>query len=171
MKNKKISPSIFLLVFICLFLPFAEISCNGNLVGSVTTMNLVTGTQLDGKDVSSEPIAILLLLIVIGGIVVGFIKNRKHLLGLIFSIAGFILNLLLRSGITNKVMEQGKGIFDISYGIGFYLPLLLFISAIGVNAYALKEETASKNLCCSICGMENSSESNSCIHCNGALSG
>ena len=46
---------------------------------------------------------------------------------------------LLKSKIDNEVLRKGEGILRVEYGFGFWLVLLLFLCAIGLNGFLFSE--------------------------------
>jgi len=148
---KKFSPAIYGLVLICFFLPFTHISCAGEKVATLTGVQLVTGTTIEGppsafgekeksEKVEPEPLAILTLITAIIGFGVSFLKDRKStLLTALIGGFGLISLLLLKSKIDNEVLRKGEGILRVEYGFGFWLVLLLFLCAIGLNGFLFSE--------------------------------
>ncbi|NPV26077.1 MAG: hypothetical protein HPY81_01200 [Firmicutes bacterium] len=86
-------------------------------------------------------ITVITLLVVLGGIGVGFMKNR---LGLILSAAagaiGVLTTLVLKFVIDDEIAKQGKKMLEADYGAGFYLSLILFIAAAGFNLYQMMNQ-------------------------------
>lgn len=143
---KKFSPAVFGIALICFFLPWVNLSCQGQHIASLTGLQLVTGMTIHqaegmfskGKEekLDSEPLAVVVLISTILGFALSFLKSRKSsLITSIVGFVGFILLLLLKSKIDNAAISEGQGIIQIGYAIGFWLLLLLFIGAIALNSY------------------------------------
>jgi len=142
---RKFSPAIFGIAILCFLLPWVNFSCAGQRVATLTGFELVTGTTIqqqgmyghrETQKVNSEPLAVAVLLFTILGAAVSFLKSRKA--SLISSIAGvvsLILFLLLKSKIESDTANQGQGMIQVDYAIGFRLVLILFLAAIGLNGY------------------------------------
>ncbi len=142
---KKISPAILGIALICFFLPWINISCQGEKVATYTGIQLVTGTTIEQKGmfgekkvekVDAEPLAIATLICVIVGLGLSFLKGRKSAIApAIVSAGGLVLLLLLKSKITNDILREGGGVIQVGYSVGFWLTLLFIIFAIGLNAF------------------------------------
>jgi uncharacterized membrane protein YozB (DUF420 family) len=88
------------------------------------------------RKVGSEPLAMAILVVTIFGVALSFLKSRKSsLIASLIGIVDFILLLLLKSKIETEATNQGQGIIQVEYGIGFWLVLILFIAAIALNGY------------------------------------
>lgn len=133
---KKISPSLFLLIIICLFLPFVTISCSGQELASLSGMNLAFGTRVNSQQIDPNPLLIIVLILAIVGIALYFWKNRKSLFAAAATgVLGAILTIAARLTMDSKIEEQSHGVAETSYGAGFWLPLLLFFGAAGFNVW------------------------------------
>lgn len=145
--TKKLSPAIFGIALICFFLPWVNVSCQGQRVMSFSGIQLVTGTTIEeprmfgGKQkrkIKGEPLAVLTFLSVIAGLALSFLKNRKGTIGAIASgCAGAILLLLLKSKLNSDIQKETAGMLQLNYDVGFYLTLILFIAVAGINAYSI----------------------------------
>lgn len=164
MKNeaKKFSPAVFGLAIICFFLPFTHISCSGERVATLTGIQLVTGTTIGNQETDSaqtnggpfirpsdvrpqdredgkidpEPLAIFALCSTIAGLWLSFRRGKEWAIATaVAGGVGLILLLLLKAKIDNDVLKEGEGIVQVEYAFGFWLLLVLFLSAIGLNAY------------------------------------
>lgn len=155
-KIKKISPAIYGLAFICFFLPFSHLSCQGEKIATFTGVQLVTGTTIESpemfskerenRQVEPEPLAILAFLCTFGGAGLSLLIKGKRgtVVSAIIGGLGLISLLFLKAKIDNEVLREGEGVLQVEYGIGFWLALLLFITAIGFNVFLfsqVKEET------------------------------
>lgn len=150
---KKFSPAIFGIALICFFLPFINVSCSGQKIGSLTGIQLVTGTTIEQSDlwgkkqvqkVDGEPLAIAAFISVFAGLGLSFIKARKGSIApAVIGAAGVILLLLLKSKIDNEVLRQGGGMIQVNYGVGFWLTFMSFLSAGVFNAFSLSQSKGS----------------------------
>ena len=182
---KNLSPSIFILVLICFFLPFTKISCAGEEVMTLTGFQLVTGTTIEvgggtenrkTERIDPEPYAIWAFGAGIVGLVLSFIKSRgSKILPAIIGVVGAVSLLLLKSKLDRDVLREGEGAFHIEYQFGFWLAFILFFSAVVLNIYlfSLKEtypmieNTSSKH--CPYCGADLPEESIFCPNCGKKL--
>jgi hypothetical protein len=147
---KKFSPAIYGLALICFFLPFTHISCQGEKVATFTGVQLVTGTTIEqtemfsegkkAKKIAPEPLAILVLFSTIAGLGLSFLKGKESTLAsAIAGGAGLIFLLLLKAKIDNEVLKEGEGVLRVEYGAGFWLILLLFLFAAGLNGFLFSQ--------------------------------
>lgn len=144
---KRMSPAVYVVIFICFFLPFSHISCAGEKVATLTGVQLVTGTTIEGpssafgekeetEKIDPEPLALLTLIITIIGFGVSFLEGRKStLFAALVGGLGSVSLLCLKAKIDNEVLREGEGILRVEYGFGFWLILLLFLFAIGLNGF------------------------------------
>lgn len=175
MGNQYLSPALFVLVLLCFALPFVTISCSGEPIVSLGGYTLVTGTQIDGQEIPSHPLAVLLLLVTISGIILGFLKiKRGHLAAALVAVVGVILSFSLKNSIVGIVAREGKGVFATSFGAGYYLPLLLFLAAAGINFFAISDDSnlnlpgdkqSSLVKYCHQCGSPNPAQARFCKGC------
>jgi hypothetical protein len=67
-------------------------------------------------------------------------RQQKYLVPAISGGVGTLLLLLIKSGTDDSIVKQGSGMIQVSYGLGFWLSLLLFLGAAGLNGYQFMEE-------------------------------
>jgi hypothetical protein len=142
---KKFSPAIFAAALICFFLPFVNVSCQGEKIASFTGVRLVTGTtveqpslfgQKENKKVDSEPLAALAFLCGVAGLGLSFLQKKKSAIApALIGGTGVILLLLLKSKLDSDVLRQGQGMLRLEYGAGFWLAFLFYVSAAAVNGF------------------------------------
>ena len=188
--NKKISPAIFLIALFCLILPFVTVSCGGQEMAKLNGIEFVTGTNVEGEDISPNPVAIAILIAGIAGVRLGFWKNKNRLLGSsLAGVAGFILTIALKMGIEKEIRKNGMGI-NVTFNSGFYMMTLSYLAAALYNAYeinkrkissfapprkfadtgvnpseASQSESAQDKKYCSQCGTANTKISDFCSEC------
>jgi len=173
---KNISPAILGFALICFILPWAEISCQGHKVATVNGFQLVTGTTIEGQKVKGEALAVLTLLSAIVGLALCIIKDKRRTLGVIVSSGvGIATILLLKLKLDGDILREGRGIIQLSYGAGYYLILVSFLSTIGINVYygyegkwkpffqGTKVESGYKF--CTECGYKNEIDNRFCRKC------
>ena len=154
MKWSYISPAIFILTLLCFFLPWINLSCQGQKIVSMSGFQLSTGTtfqqprifgqtmpQIQGREsrkIRGEPVAIITLIITVLGIIAGSLKGKMaHVASAAAGGLGAILLVILRYRISNEASKIAV-IIQIDYGIGYYLAFLFFIAALGYNLLLLK---------------------------------
>jgi hypothetical protein len=142
---KKLSPTIFGIAIVCFLLPWVNFSCQGQHVATFTGLELVTGTtmhqqgmygQSQNKKVDPEPLAIAVLFFTVLGLALSFLKGGKS--ALVPAIVGgltLILLFLLKSKIETDAANQGQGMIQTEYAIGFWLALTASVIAIALNGY------------------------------------
>jgi len=133
---KNISPALFGIALLFFLLPWVEVSCQGHKVATVNGFQLATGTTIEGQRTKGEALAIIALLSTIAGLILCFSKNKMKSLILIgASGLGAIMLLFLKLKLDGDVLREGRGIVQLSYGAGYYLTMLSFLSVIGINGY------------------------------------
>lgn len=147
--HKKLSPAIFGIALICFFLPWVNVSCQGQKVMSFSGIQLVTGTTIEEptmfgaeqkRKVKGETFAILTFLSAIGGLALSFIKDKKGTIGTVVTGSiGIVFLLLLKSKLDNDILRETGGMVQLDYMAGFYLTLLLFLSVAGINVYSMMQ--------------------------------
>lgn len=143
-KKRMYSPSMFGLVILCFFLPFATISCAGQNV-DLKAFDFVFGRSFSGQKIDPYPIAIILLLItIIGAGLYLWVNVNNAMVSLVLGALGIVFVIILRSNITSDVNSSDMGTVTVQYDIGFYLMILLYISIIIYNGYLI--QTKNKNI-------------------------
>lgn len=141
------SAAFFLLVVVCFFLPFAEIRCSGEKVGSVRGTDLVLGAQYHeplpfsggrSRKVEPQPFAILALAAAIAGIAVSLFNSRPaKMLSMLIGIAGGLLMLLLKSDLRGEVASQTTAPLEMRFLTGYWGAVVLFFLSAALNGMAL----------------------------------
>lgn len=147
-QSNKLSLSTYGLILVCFFLPFVTVSCQGHEVVTLSGVQLVTGSTVESPDffgkgkserIPAEPVAVFTLLCAIAGLAASSMKGRTGIgAAATTAIVGLILLLLLKARFDSSLLEKGGGMFVLNYRAGFWLMLLLFICAAGINLYALR---------------------------------
>jgi hypothetical protein len=148
LKNtKKISASMFALVFICFFLPFVTISCENRPVVQLSALELTTGKTFEvskeftGKDQNQVPGDSKVTLVLVAaavGVGTNLLKvRRSSLISAGVGAFGLLILLAVKSGIESQLVDKGAGItgFKAEYGLGFWGPTFLFLSTIALNIW------------------------------------
>jgi hypothetical protein len=145
---KHIPPFGFLLTLLCFLLPFVTLSCPAGQF-TFSGLEIAKGTTIDEpqmfggvkqREVKGESLALVALLCAVIGAGVGFMGNRMaRFVAVGLGGLGAVLLLLLRSKIESDVLREGGGMFQVSYGVGFWLAFLGFIVAAGLNLFAARK--------------------------------
>lgn len=141
----------FLLTLFCFLLPFVTFSCPAGRF-TFSGLQVAKGTTVDEpqmfggvkqREVKGEPLAFAALLCALTGAGLGFIVNRTaRYVAVGLGGIGAILLLLLKSKIEGDVLRQGGGMFQVSFGGGFWLAFLGFIVASALNVFTVKKISA-----------------------------
>ena len=132
---KRFSPVVFGIVLICFMLPWVNLSCEGHNAAPFSGIQLVTGTTVERQNqkVKSEPLAVAILVLVVLGFALSFLKDKKSsIIPGIIGAAAFILLLMLKSKIDTDANNHS---IQVQYAIGFWLVLVLLIGTIALNGY------------------------------------
>ncbi|MEW6573256.1 MAG: zinc-ribbon domain-containing protein [Bacillota bacterium] len=184
-----ISPALFVLILICFTLPFVTVSC-GSLEETITGFQLATGTTLETEadlyPVDPQPLAIIALIVGVMGLILGLWWSKKsQIISAILAIAGFLSVLALRLKISHSVYQDAaregmEGIVKAEFGSGFYIPLILFLFAAGINVmfYSGDKSTMFQGLVvakshdyrfCTHCGAKAEGRQEFCSECGSKL--
>lgn len=141
--KKKVSPAIFALAALFFFLPFVTVSCSGHEVATISGAGLLTGVKVPaGGTTDPYPLAIILIIPAICGMIFGlvFLKNKRvSLISAITGAAGFLATILIKLMIDHEASAEGLGT---SAQSGFYLMLLAYAAAAGFNGYMIARENS-----------------------------
>lgn len=157
LRLKKSSPAIFGAILISFTLPFINISCNGQIVRSLSGKQLVQGTTIYAPEdmfggvtphrLNPEPLAIMVFICTVIGLVVSFRKPKKGaLICSITSCSGAVLLWLLFTKVKNDALRETGGMIGVSGGAGFWLAFLLFLALGCLNVFLLRRALAEKEL-------------------------
>lgn len=147
-------PALLGLVVLCFFLPFANLSCQGDRIDTLSGMNFVTGGhQIEvppGGLVETVPAygtALLALICALGGIALCFVQAPLVAIGpVVLSLLGALFLWGLRSQLINEVARRGEGLLAISFEAGYVLAVVCFLVAAGFGVWYLMLVTASSPL-------------------------
>lgn len=121
---KKFSPVLFGLALFCFLLPFVTMSCPAGRA-TLTGVQLATGTEIQGQEVGSEPLAALAFVVAAIALGVSFVKTRQgsFAAGLMGTMA-FVFLLLLQLKLRNDLIQQGNNLATLRFEAGYWLSLL-----------------------------------------------
>lgn len=134
--RRSLIPVLFAAVIIFFFFNFFTVSCGGQKVGSVTGINLVTGTELKGRDMFSggetkgEKIpSSVWAIIAFGAAIIGLgtflIKEKREaLIGTGAGAIGFGSLLILQFAITNAVEKKTEGAIQADFQFAYWGSLM-----------------------------------------------
>ena len=151
-----LNPLFFVIVIISFFLPFFNITCQQQKIASITGFELITGTTITtnglnkgitglpqneqnaakNDTVSAEPLAWIVLLLAIGGLIISFYEKYSDIGSAVTALLGGLSLIFLNSTITDNVL--GKTQYQplaVECGTGYYIVLILFILLLVYNAY------------------------------------
>ena len=151
-KLKKFSSTPFLVCLLLFFLPFVDVSCQGQKMSSLTGIQLATGATVQQAQplgpvkeqrIDAEPLASLTLLCVVAGGLIAFLGSKANaIVPAMLSGAGTIMLLLLKSKLDNDALANGRGLLQIEYEPAFWLSFLVLLIGCGLNAYIFSNREA-----------------------------
>ncbi len=153
-KSKLVSSLIFAASLLCFFFPFVTLSCGGQKLMTLTGTQLATGTSLNqtqmlGKEktdkIDPNPYATLAAVCAIAGIAFSFAKPKFAIASAISGGAGVASLLIMKSGMDNEVAQKGAGVIQLTYEMGFFLTLLLFVAGAAWNGYIYAQASGKKS--------------------------
>lgn len=144
-KARRISPAIFGFALFCFFLPFITLSCpGGQFTFSGTQLALGTtvkapdmfGQSGEEKKIPPEPLALLALLCLAAGVGAGLLLSAgpSRWGSLLLGVLAAVFLLLLRGKVGSDALKEGQGMFQVSFGIGYWLALLASCLTVAFNA-------------------------------------
>jgi hypothetical protein len=131
----------FSAVIITFLFTFANVSCQGQHVASLSGFQLAFGTEVVKNDlwgnakrekVHAEPLALLALLAAAAGAALSLIGPATRRLTTLAAGGGAVLLLLLNSKLERDATIQSSGMLDVSPGAGLILAVILFIVSAGL---------------------------------------
>lgn len=140
---KHVTPAVFGIALICFALPWYGTRIGDRTIGGATGLQMVTGKAVSEKGlfgfetrrtVRREPMAVVALLAVLGGIAAGFAKGRRGTTGAVA--AGAVAAAALAALRVSRGGDDG-GLASGTFMAGFYLALLLSAAPAALNARTL----------------------------------
>ncbi|MGE3062801.1 MAG: hypothetical protein AB7T10_04125 [bacterium] len=133
-----IKPSIFILIIILFFLPFAQIRCDSTIISEVKGIEFVTGKELKTEKIDSDaPSKIdpnIYMIFAFATAIIGLIlsfssKTALLLLNGVVSFAGMTMLLLFKNNLETRVVqtEESFGLITVNYQFAYWASLVLFI--------------------------------------------
>jgi hypothetical protein len=141
---------MFSAVIVTFFFTFANVSCQGQRVASLSGFQLALGTEVVQHDflgnakrerVPAEPLALLALLAAVSGAGLALIGPATRRLTTLAAGGGALLLLLLNSKLERDATLQSSGMLDVSPGFGLILAVILFIVSGGVAWFSGRKPT------------------------------
>ena len=127
----------FALALLCFLLPFAEVSCQGSKVVSLTGVQLAFGTKIQQSDpftgrtkdqaISKEPLVLFALLCTLLAGVSTLSRSSSSHVPMGAGIAAFVLLLLAKSKMTDEALREGHGMMSIDFGPGLTAACVLLL--------------------------------------------
>ncbi|HKH46919.1 MAG TPA: hypothetical protein VKM72_19860 [Thermoanaerobaculia bacterium] len=144
-KVHRISPAIFGFALFCFLLPFVTLSCpGGQFTFSGTQLALGTtveapdmfGQKGEEKKIPPEPLALLALLCLGVGVGAGILLSAGpgRWVNVLLGVLAAVFLLLLRGKISSDALKEGQGMFQVSFGVGYWLALLASCLTVAFNA-------------------------------------
>lgn len=128
----------FAATVVTFFFSFANVSCQGQRVASLSGVQLAFGAQLDNTDmwgnkrpekIQPEPFALLAFITAIAGAALALIGPATRWLATTAGGAGALLLILLISKLERDAMTHSSGMINVSAGGGLISAILLFVIA------------------------------------------
>lgn len=156
--SSKISPVLFFLCIVSFFFTFVTVSCQGHEMARFTGIQMATGATVDEppqgfgpqgfggqRKISPDPFAALALLCAVLGAGISLLGGRAAIAAAASGAVGTLSLLIMKSRVDSEVMKRGEGVFQVSYGAGFALALLLMIAGVAWNGFLLSQNKNSQN--------------------------
>lgn len=135
-------------VMITFFFTFANVSCQGQRVASLSGVQLAFGTSIDRSDmfgnkqqdkVHAEPLALFALVAAAMGAVFALVGPAVRRLTVLAGGAGALLLMLLINKMERDATQQSSGMLHVSPGLGLLSAIGLFFVAAGIAWFAGRE--------------------------------
>jgi len=164
---KKFSPALYVVIIFCFFLPFADLTCSGQTVMTLTGIQLITGAEYEhqgmfnqpgmqdqqsgnqsmNQNIEAQPLALFALLAAILGLAISFVRKKATaLICLVVSALGCIFLLLLKANLDSDASMSGEGMVQIEYKFGYWFSFLLFILGAVLQWVIFKEKHKSADV-------------------------
>lgn len=128
------------------------VSCEGNDIATLSTMNLAIGKSVGDETIHGNDLAIFILVLILAGVALYFwAKDLSYLVSAGVSFLCLILLIILKAGISQKVPKgAGQDLFSLSvtvkYRVGYYLQFLSMLALTALNGYVVGKEGVLKQL-------------------------
>jgi len=144
--RRPLIPASFAIAIILFFFTFCDLKCGGQKIGSVTGINLVTGTELKdhdmftgreikGKEIPSSIWAIFAFGAAIIGLGAFLIKEKREaIIGTGAGLVGAGSLIILQFAIKNAIDEQAKGQVETDFQFPYWGALIALVVA-GLISY------------------------------------
>ncbi len=155
--KKILNPVLFLVIIICFFLPFFNLTCQQQKIASITGFELISGTQISTKgidktmkdlsipevkqeskpdNVSPEPLAFVAFLLAVGGLIISFFGKISDIGAAAAGLMGALILVFLSSSISDNILGKVQSQpMAVECAAGYYLCLVFFILAFFYNGY------------------------------------
>ena len=144
--TKTFSVASFGLALLCFLLPFVSVSCNQQKVASFSGFELVFGTTVQQPQVfgppkpqrvSGEPLAAVAFVCCALALGISFAKSRStEIGGAVLAGVSLVCLMQLKSKLQDEVLWQSGGFLQVNYESGFWIVILLILTAGGLSAGA-----------------------------------
>jgi hypothetical protein len=139
MNNKWLSPIAFILAILCLFLPFASLSCEGQAISTKSGFELATGFTELFEQVPPNIYIIFFIMAAVAGLIFSLMQiSRPSVITAICGGAGIAALLLFMVDINNRVRANYEGLLVVVLEYGFYLAGFFLLAAILLSLVNLK---------------------------------
>ena len=161
--KKFLNPLFFVMIIICFFLPFFNLTCQQQKIASITGFELITGTTISFNDlnngltgisipkneinnginsdtVSTEPLALIAFLLAVGGLIFSFFKKFSDIGSAAAGLLGGLSLVFLSSAITDNIPDKiHYQPLAVEYGTGYYMAIIFFTILLIYNAYLFSQ--------------------------------
>lgn len=139
--------SMFFALF-CFMLPFLTISCPGGSA-RFNGVELAVGTTVEQEGgakqrLNPEPLAAIALgLTIVAALVSVFTRRGNRIATGAIAGLNLLLLILMKSKIEHDALMQGKGMFQVTWGFGYWLALLGYASTVATVILLLGDKSPS----------------------------
>lgn len=148
--RRPVIPVSFALAIICFFFTFCDINCGGQKMGSLTGINLVTGTQMEtptmfgqktkGQEVPASIWAIFAFGAAIIGLGAYLIKEKREaLIGTGAGLVGAGSLIILQFGVKSAIEKESKGQVHADFQLAYWGALLALGVAGGISYLRMQQ--------------------------------
>ena len=140
--SSKICLVLFVLVIILFLLPWFAVSCAGSTVATITVSGLdmvvgkdlpsVTGTPSSNR-LDTEPLVVGVLATAVAGILASLLWKNASSARIVLGIVGIALLIAFKYKLDNRVIQEGRGILQVTYLAGYWITIIAFGAAAAVS--------------------------------------